>query len=79
MHHRLLFRGDYELDLQVPGKTRLEKIMMRDGEVVEASVRPRVQESKDGPVEVADLQLGGGTLLGVRMECFQFFEDGEVK
>ena len=78
MTHRLLFRGDYELDFQVPGKSRLEKVMMRDGEVIEANLRPRVQESKDGPVEVADLQLGGGTLLGVRMECFRFFEDGEV-
>ena len=78
MHHRLLFRGDYELDLQVSGKTRLEKVMMRDGEVVEATVQPHVVESADGPVEVADLQLGGGTLMGVRMECFRFFEDGEV-
>lgn len=77
MYHRILFRGDYELDFQVLGKARLEKVVMRDGEVVEAKVRPRVQESKDGPVEVADLQLGGGTLLGVRMECFRFFEDDE--
>lgn len=78
MNHRLRFRGEYELDLQVSGKARLEKVRMRDGEVIEAMLRPRVVETPEGPVEVADLQLDGGTLLGVRMECFRFVEDGEA-
>ncbi len=72
MNHRLLFRGDYELDLQVPGKARLEKVKVRAGEVIAAKVRPYIAETPDGPVEIADLQLAGGTLLAVRMECFAF-------
>jgi hypothetical protein len=73
MHHQLQFRTDCQLDLQITGKTRLEKVKVRAGEVIEARVRPHVEETHEGPVECADLQLGDdGTLVGVRMEFFAF-------
>lgn len=78
MTHQLKFRGDYRLDLQVPGKSRLEQVAVQQGDVIEAQVRPYVQEGDNGPVEVADLQLDGdGALIGVPMGCFRFFEPDE--
>ena len=73
MTHQLRFRADCQLDFQVAGKSRLEQVKVRADEVIEAQVRPYVQETEDGPVETADLQLGrDGTLLAVRMEHFEF-------
>lgn len=73
MYHKLRFRTSQELDLQIPGKGRLEKVKFRRGDVIEAYVRPYIIESEDGPVEIADLNLGReGTLVGVPMEFFRF-------
>ena len=73
MTHQLRFAADCELDLQIHGKPRLEKVKLRAGEVIAAQVRPYVKEMAEGPVEFADLHLGHeGTLLAVRMECFTF-------
>jgi hypothetical protein len=73
MYHRLQFLGTNRIDLRVPGKARLEQLLIRRGEIIEAVVRPYVEETEDGPLEVADLHLpGDGTLLAVPMKCFQF-------
>jgi hypothetical protein len=73
VNHQLRFRADGQLDLQIAGKPRLEQVKVRAGEVIEAQVRPYVAETSEGPVECADLQLGEeGTLVNVRMECFEF-------
>ena len=73
MYHGLRFRSDCQLGLQVPGKGKLERVMMRKGTVIEAQVRPHVEETEKGPVECADLDLkGDGILLSVRMKCFSF-------
>jgi hypothetical protein len=73
MYHRLKFLANYRLDLLMPGQTRLEQLMIRESEVIEAQVRPHVQETQDGPVEVADLYMPQeGTLIDVPMACFQF-------
>ena len=73
MYHRLHFRESRELDMQIPGRPRLEQVKVRKGDVIEAFVRPYVQETDAGPVEMADLALGDdGTLLAVPMEWFRF-------
>jgi hypothetical protein len=73
MYHQIQFRASYQVDLQVPDKPRLERLLIKQGEVIEAQVRPYVVETSDGPMEVADLQLAGdGTLLAVPMEYFCF-------
>ena len=73
MNHQLRFRADGQLDLQITGKPRLEQVKVRQGEVIEAKVRPYVLETSEGPIECADLQLGDeGTLVNVRMEYFEF-------
>jgi hypothetical protein len=73
MYHRLQFQAAYCLDLRVSGKARLEQLLIQEGEVIDAQVRPYVQETDEGPVEVADLYLpGDGALLAVPMGHFQF-------
>jgi hypothetical protein len=73
MYHRLQFLAEYRLDLQVPGKARLEQLLIRQGEIIEAQVQPFVVETADGPVEAANLYLhADGTLLNVPMEYFRF-------
>ena len=73
MTHQLRFRVDCQFDFQITAKPRLDKIKVRAGEVIEAHVRPFVQEAEEGPVECADLLLGtDGTILAVRMEHFEF-------
>lgn len=72
MNHRLRFLTDQQFDLQLPGRARLEQVLVRAGDEIEAQVRPYVRESDDGPVELADLYLGEGTLLAVRMAYFSF-------
>jgi hypothetical protein len=79
MFHRLQIRENLLADLRVPGKPRLEQLMLRAGETIEAQVRSYVRETDEGPVECADLFLNadlfltsGETLLDVRMEFFRF-------
>ena len=73
MFHKLQFLSAYCLDLQMPRKARLERVRISKGEVIKAAVRPYVQETENGPVEVADLHLpGDGTLLAVPMKFFRF-------
>ena len=73
IYHKLQFRATARFDLQVPGKARLEQLRIEKGEVLQAEVRPYVQETEAGPVEVADLHLpGDGTILTVPMKSFRF-------
>jgi hypothetical protein len=73
MTYHLRFRDTCRVDLQIRGKPRLERVKIRSGEVIEAHVRPFVQETDNGPIEMADLFLGAeGVLRGVPMACFQF-------
>jgi hypothetical protein len=73
MYHRLQFLVTYRVDLQIPGKARLEQLVVEEGECIEARVRPHVIEGADGPIEVADLALpGDGTLMDVPMGFFRF-------
>ena len=76
MYHRLEFLASYQLDLHLPGKPRLEQLVIRQGEIISAQVQPFVQETEDGPVEMANLHLpGDGTLLSVPMASFRFAEE----
>jgi hypothetical protein len=73
MSHRIRFRVGFLADLRVPGKPRLERLRVREGDVVTAEVTPHVAEGEDGPVEMADLYLGDGTVaLDVRFGYFEF-------
>lgn len=75
MTHRLEFLSTHQLDLQLRGKPRLEQLLIKKGEVLEANVRPYVCEGADGPMEVADLELPyDGTLLTVPMSSFRFLD-----
>ncbi len=71
MYHRLHFRGNHQVDLHIPGKARLERVLIKQDTVIEAVVRPFVHETEKGPVEVADLYLPGDGVL--RAVCMKYF------
>jgi hypothetical protein len=49
-------------DLEVSRKQPLERVRIRKGDRLQAQVRPHVIETAEGPVEVADLFFGAGTV-----------------
>ena len=69
----LQFRADYELDLQITGTPRVERVKVQAGDVIEAQVRPYIRLTDKGLIECADLLLGDeGVLRCVWMAAFQF-------
>jgi hypothetical protein len=78
MSHQLQFQADCKLNLLLPNSRKLQKVLVEQGNVIEAGVFPYIQEAEEGPVEVADLCLDQiGVLLAVRMACFRFVETSE--
>ena len=78
MYHRIRLLKDHLADVRLPGKARLEQLMLRAGETFEAHVRPFIKETPRGPVECANLYLPSGeTLLGLRMRCFTFNDEND--
>lgn len=73
MYHEIQFRTKVVVDVRVPGRSRLERLVVQDGTTIRAEIQPFVEESADGPVESANLYLEDGTtLLGIPMAWFQF-------
>jgi hypothetical protein len=74
MFHSIRFRLRYVSDLQRQGKPRLEQVQLDAGCVIHARIRPWVKETKQGPIEVADLDCDCDVLLAVPFAAFQFCE-----
>jgi hypothetical protein len=75
MYHTIQFIEEFSGDLEISRKHRLERILLRSGTQVRAQIRPRVLETPDGPVEVADLFFEDGTATrGVPFASFSFLE-----
>ncbi len=69
MYHNIEFRTNFSADLEISPKHRLERLRVRTGMRAYAELAPRVVETADGPVEVADLWFHDGTVArGVRFE-----------
>jgi len=80
MFHTIEFTSRVRADLAVPGQRRLEKIVLQKGTRLRAEIRPYVQESDDGLVEVADLFLEDGSAAHtVSFAFFRFLEEGEAR
>jgi hypothetical protein len=75
MYHNIKFTTDCRLDLELSPKHRLEQTLIHRDIPLSARIKPYVQETADGPVEVADLFFADGTATRqVRFACFCFVE-----
>jgi hypothetical protein len=73
MYHVIEFIGAFTVDVEVARNKPLERMIIQKGAQVRVELRPYVVETKDGPVEVADLFLEDGTAIRmVRFACFRF-------
>ena len=61
MYHTLEFAADVTTDLEVSPKQPLERLRIRKGTRLRAQLKPYVEETEEGPVEVADLFFEDGT------------------
>jgi hypothetical protein len=75
MYHTIEFDEPLTLDLEVSARHPLEQVSIRKGTRLRAQVRPHVEETEDGPVEVADLFFDDGTTTRrVRFSSFSFVD-----
>jgi len=76
MYHTIEFRLRGLAEFESPGGRHLEQIVIQQGSRFSAQTKPYVVESKQGPVEVADLLLEDGSLVrAVRMATFSFLDE----
>jgi hypothetical protein len=75
MFHTIIFDSDATLDCEISPKHWLERVLIKKGVPLRAQIKPYVAETKDGPVEVADLFFADGTVTRqVPFHCFSFVE-----
>ncbi len=75
MYHNVEFGQDFTGDLEISRKQPLERVLIPAGTSVRVQLRPRVIDSADGPVEVADLFFEDGTVTrGVPFAVFSFVD-----
>jgi hypothetical protein len=71
VYHTIEFAVEFMVELEVSPRRRLERMLIHRGTRLHAQIKPYVLESRDGPVEVADLFFEDGT--STRMLPFEFF------
>ena len=75
MYHTIKFDTDITVDSEISPKHWLERVHIKRGVPLRAQLKPYVMETKDGPVEVADLYFEDGTVTRhVPFQCFSFVE-----
>jgi hypothetical protein len=75
MFHTIEFRGQATLDLEITPNHCLKQFVIRNGARLRSKIKPYVDETEEGPVEVADLEFEDGTVTRkVPFECFAFVE-----
>jgi len=75
MYHTIKFGVEFQCDLEISPKHRLERLLIQKGTRLQAHLKPYVVESEDGLVEVADLFFEDGTATRmVPFACFAFVE-----
>jgi hypothetical protein len=76
MYHTIEFSLGVWADLEIPGRARLEQILIAPGARLRARVKPYVVESSLGPAEVADLFLEDESIArSVSFACFHFADE----
>jgi hypothetical protein len=75
MYHTIEFRLRGLAEFESPGGSHLEQLVIQQGSRLSAQIKPYVVETKQGPVEVADLFLEDGSAVrAVRMATFSFLD-----
>jgi hypothetical protein len=75
MFHTIEFAQEFEVDLEVCPKHRLERMLVYKGIRLQAQIKPYVVETEEGPVEMADFCFTDGTTTRmVPFECFSFVD-----
>jgi hypothetical protein len=76
MYHTIEFRLRGLAELETPGKSQVERLVIKQGTRLSAEIKPYVVETKRGPVEVADLFLEDGSIArAVRFATFRFVDE----
>ena len=76
MFHQIEFRLRGLAELETPGKSNLEQLVIKQGTRLNAEIKPYVVETRRGPVEVADLFLEDGSVArAVRYATFSFVDE----
>lgn len=76
MYHLIEFCTPFVADLEISPKHRLERLRIRRGMRLHAWLQLQVVETRQGPVEVADLYLDNGTVIrGIPYRQFRFVEE----
>ena len=76
MNHVIEFRLRGLAELETPGRSHLEQLVIKQGTRLSAQIKPYVVETKRGPVEVADLLFEDGSVArSVRMATFSFVDE----
>ena len=75
MFHQLEFRRMTLADVEQPAYAFMQRLVIKEGERLAARLLPHVEESAEGPVEVADLCLEDGCILkAVHYAAFRFLD-----
>ena len=75
MYHMIEFAVEFEVDLEQSPTHRLERMLIRRGNRVQAQIKPYIMETENGPVEVADLFfVDGTTTRKVSFDSFSFVD-----
>jgi hypothetical protein len=75
MYHTIQFAETRSLGLETSSKNPLERRTFQKGVRLKAQVRPRVKETRNGPIEMADLFFEDGTAArAVRYAMFSFID-----
>jgi hypothetical protein len=76
MYHNIEFRLKGLAELEPPGKSQIERLVIKQGTRLSAEIKPYVVETIRGPVEVADLFLEDGSIArAVRFATFRFVDE----
>jgi hypothetical protein len=75
MYHTIKFRVKRRVDLEVSKKHALESVLIKAEIPMRAQIKAYVVETKNGPVEVADLFFEDGTATrAVPFAVFSFVD-----
>jgi len=75
MYHLIEFNAAFAVDVEVSPKQRLERVRLGKGTRVYAYLMPKVVETAQGPMEVADICFEDGSITReVPFEQFRFVD-----
>jgi hypothetical protein len=75
MYHTIEFFETRSLGLESSPKNPLERMTIQKGMRLRAQIRPHIRDTKNGPVEMADLFFEDGTAArAVRYALFSFVD-----